>query len=356
MSKPLSIVLIVLALLVNGAAQPLEASARKKLDNDIRYLVGQYSKYGEVAVAVADGEGIVSQVRGAEPFPLASVFKLPLLLAILDSQKKGSYPRPGQLLTIENSDLCIGSGRLADQGAGSSVAVDKACRLMMSISDNTATDLLFRRLGNSKLDPWLSAKGYKSSQILLTNRQAWLLSLGKVPGWGTTSPETRIARWEKLDRSGKLALAEKIEQGAANLSLSQFQAVENASLGTQSAYQDNQLAARLDNVMSAEDLAGLLVQLDQGQLLSDEKRAYAFQILAGQKYHTRLPKKLSPQTQIYHKTGTLSGVINDAGLIIPAGRQDGVAVVFLSKYVTQSSKMDALAAQIAKLVETAYRT
>ena len=88
-----------------------------------------------------------------------------------------------------------------------------------------------------------------------------------------------------------------------------------------------------------------------------EHRRRALNILAGQKYHSRLPKKLAPSTQIYHKTGTLSGVRNDAGLLYPQGRQEGVAVVFLSQDLASgaSGKADALAAQIAKLVEQAYR-
>jgi beta-lactamase class A len=228
---------------------------------------------------------------------------------------------------------------------------------MMSVSDNTATDLLFRRYGTENLDPWLRKVGLESSEILLTNRQAWLLSLGKVPGWGKTSPEARIAAWEKLDRSGKLKLASAIEKAASSLSLGQFQAIENASTGTQTEYQDNQLAARLDNKMSAIDLAKLLVAVDEGKILDKSQRATAFQILAGQKYHSRLPQSLSSSTEVYHKTGTLSGVRNDAGILFPSQGEPGVAVVFLSQQVQPGSggRIDGLAGKIAKLVEATYR-
>jgi beta-lactamase class A len=352
-------VLLALAFLValESSAQPLSAGVRKKLDNDIRYLVSQHQSYGQFAVAVVDSEGVVSQVNGEKPYPLASVFKLPLLLAILDAQQAGKFPSLGSTLRVTQSDQCIGSGRLASQGLGASVTVQKAAELMMSISDNTATDLLFRTFGCQNLDPWLEKAGFRSSEILLTNRQAWLLSLGRVPGWPQgSSPESRVARWDKLDRAGKLELAGKIEQGAANLSLAQFQAIEDASTGTQTEQQDNMLATRLDNKMSALDLAKLLVRLDQGDLLSSSQRRVAFNILAGQKYHSRLPAKLSTGTEIYHKTGTLSGVRNDAGLLYVKNQEAGVAVVFLSQYIQPGagSKVDRLAGQVAKLVETAY--
>ena len=140
------------------------------------------------------------------------------------------------------------------------------------------------------------------------------------------------------------------------MSLSKFQAIENASTGTQSALQDNMLAARLDNKMSALDLAKMLVDLDEGRILSGSSRQTAFDILAGQQYHSRLPAKLSASTDVYHKTGTLSGVYNDAGLLFTKGSDSGVAVVFLSQNVRPGagSKMDSVAAQIAKLVESAY--
>lgn len=337
--------------------QTLSPAERKKLDNDIRYLVGQQSGFGDIAVAVVDSEGVVSQVNGDRPFPLASVFKLPLMVAVLKEQQDGSFPSSGSSLTVTTNDQCVGSGSLKNQGVGATVSVDKALRLMMSISDNTATDLLFRKLGTAKLDPWLWAAGYKSSEIILTNRQAWLLSLGKVPGWGKTSPEERVRLWQKLDRAGRLELARKIEAAAEDMTLSKFQAIEDASTGTQTEYQDNLLAARLDNKMSALDLAQLLADLDSGKVLSGSYRQAAFDILAGQKYHSRLPANLSSSTDVYHKTGTLSGVRNDAGIMYTQGADGGVAVVFLSQQIKPGAgaKMDRVAAQIAKLVESAYR-
>ena len=356
MNRNLTILIVSLALAVSAAARPLSGAARNKLDNDIRYLVSQHRYHGEISVAVVDASGPVSQVNGNKAFPLASVFKLPLLLAILDGQDKGTFPKSNTRLTVSLSDQCIGSGRLADRGVGATTTVEKASKLMMSISDNTATDLLFRKFGRKNLDPWLRKLNLNSSEIVLTNRQAWLLSLGKVPGWGATSPETRVSRWKKLDRSGHLALGRKIENAARNMSLSRFQAIEDASTGRQSEYQDNLLAARLDNKMSALDLANLLMALEKGKILTPLARKKAFQILSGQKYHTRLPKNLSPSSEFLHKTGTLSGVRNDAGILYAKNGNAGVAIVFLSQNVKPGSgrKVDGLAARIAKLVERAY--
>ena len=350
------LVLLALALLTQPLlARELTPKRAAKLNNDIRYLVSKNSQRGQFAVAVVDADGVVCAINAKKAFPLASVFKLPILVAVLKGQEDGTFPSAGTKLTVNRSDQCIGSGRLARQGLGAQVTVDKACRLMMSISDNTATDLLFRKLGTHKLDKVMSSLGFSSSAILLTNRQAWLLSLGQVPGWGKTRPEERVSRWRALNKEQKLALGKKIEQGASNMSLSRFQQIEDASLGTQTAAQDRLLAAELDNKMSALDLARLLVELDQGKLLSSSGSKRAFEILSGQKYHTRLPKKLSPGTGIYHKTGTLSGVRNDAGIMFVPGRENGIAVVFLSKDVKGEGAVDRLAAQIAKLVEQAYR-
>lgn len=336
-------------------AQPrLAQNSVDKLDNNLRYLVGQYAKYGDFAVAVVDSQGVRAAVNAKSAYPLASVFKLPLLLAILKAQEDGSFPSSSSTLTVGLSDQCIGSGALMNRGVGAKVSVDEASRLMMSISDNTATDLLFREYGESKLDPQLTRWGFSSSQILLTNRQAWLLSLGKVPGWGATGPAQRVKLWKALSREQKLKKAQEIEDSKSQMSLAQFQQIEDASLGSQSASEDRLLAAQLDNKMSAEDLAKMLVALDQGKLMSGTSRSRALNILAGQKYHSRLPAKLSSATKIYHKTGTLAGVRNDAGLLFFPGKSDGVAVVFLSQNVTSEARADSLAAQVAKMVEEAY--
>lgn len=338
-------------------AAPLSEQASQKLNNDIRYLVGQHKNHGRIAVAVVDRHKTHVAINSASAYPLASVFKLPLLVAILSAQEKDAFPSPSSQLTVSLSDQCIGSGQLSNSGVGARVSVDKACRLMMSVSDNTATDLLFRKFGEAKLDPVLHSWGFKSSEIILTNRQAWLLSLGKVPGWAKTTPWQRIKNWTSLSREQQLAKAAAIEEAASSMTLSRFQQIENESLGSQTEAQDRELAARLDNKMSALDLAKLLVSVDEGKILDSSSRKRFLSILAGQKYHTRLPRNLSAQSDIYHKTGTLSGVRNDAGLLYCSGQTEGVAIVFLTQGVSSSSdgKIDRLAGQVAKLVEQAYR-
>lgn len=332
------------------------AQTPEKLDNDLRYLVGRYAKHGDFAVAVVDGGGTKAAINAKSAYPLASVFKLPLLVAILAAQEDGSFPADSASLTITTSDQCIGSGNLAKRGVGATVSVGEAARLMMSISDNTATDILFRRYGEGKLDTVLRGWGLASSNIVLTNRQAWLLSLGQVPGWGKTTPQERVRNWTALHREQKLSKASEIEKAASQLTLTAFQRIEDASLGSQSAAQDRMLAARLDNAMSALDIATMLIKIDKGELLSASSRQRLWQIMAGQRYHSRLPAKLQASTVIYHKTGTLAGVINDAAIMYPNGvNRPGVAVVFLSQNVTSESAAEALSNQVAKIVETAYR-
>jgi beta-lactamase class A len=344
--------LLLAALLLGGSSA--RAQTPEKLDNNLRFLVGRYAKYGDFAVAVVDHQGVRAAINAKSPYPLASVFKLPLLVALLHGQEEGTFPSASTTLTITSSDQCIGSGRLAQRGVGAKVSVNEACQLMMSISDNTATDILFRKYGEEKLDTKLAGWGFKSANILLTNRQAWLLSLGQVPGWGKTTPEQRVQKWKALKREQKLAKAAEIESAATALTLSGFQRLEDASLGTQSGAQDRMLAGELDNKMSALDLATMLVKIDKGELLSPQSRLRLLEIMAGQQYHSRLPAKLSDNTEIYHKTGTLSGIINDAGLIYVNGGRQGVAVVFLSQNVTSESAADGLAAQVAQMVEQAY--
>ncbi len=293
-------------------------------------------------------------IDGERPRPLASVFKLPLLTAVVKELEKGRWQTQTNL-TVRNSVKCIGSGRLSQASAGTRVSLDKLMRLMMSISDNTATDMLFEELGRDGVDRWMAARGLKSSQIILTNREAWLLSLGKVPGWGKTTPEERVQRWRKLSLEGRKKLGDQIRKAYADLSLSEFQRIEDASASSNTRWQDAMLSAALDNQTSTDDLAGLLVQLWKNELFGRDWTEYTLEILGEQRYHTRIPARLPNSATVYHKTGTLAGMHNDAGLMVnPQGRAVAVVVSIHHIQPGKEKKADGVIAEIARLAYEAW--
>ena len=83
--------------------------------------------------------------RGDETFPTASLIKVPVLVTVFDlvEQKKLSLDDP---LTVLKIDKVPGSGQLQFLHDNATVTVRDAAWLMITLSDNTATNLLLDRI------------------------------------------------------------------------------------------------------------------------------------------------------------------------------------------------------------------
>ena len=78
--------------------------------------------------------------------PLASIFKLYVLLAVSESVKAGTVSWDDQL-TVTKEGKIVGAAGLDDVPDGTTVSVRTAAQQMISASDNMATDMLIQRLG-----------------------------------------------------------------------------------------------------------------------------------------------------------------------------------------------------------------
>lgn len=85
-------------------------------------------------------------VREDEAFLAASVIKFPLYLHILAEAERGNLSL-AEKLHISDSDKMPGCGALSLLTGEADVDIAALCRLMICISDNTATNVLIRRCG-----------------------------------------------------------------------------------------------------------------------------------------------------------------------------------------------------------------
>ncbi|MFI5256184.1 MAG: serine hydrolase [Gemmatimonadales bacterium] len=102
--------------------------------------------HGVVGYAVHDLDtGERMELRGDETFPTASLIKVAILVTVYDlvEQKKLALDDPITLLAI---DKVPGSGLLQFMHDRSIITVHDAAWLMITISDNTATNLLLDRI------------------------------------------------------------------------------------------------------------------------------------------------------------------------------------------------------------------
>lgn len=102
---------------------------------------------GELGVYVKDlASGISVSLRAEEPWYLASGVKVPVAIAVLREVEKGNYPLKHELMLAE-SDFVDGAGQINWQRPGSALRVDHLIEQMLTVSDNTASDMLIRFVG-----------------------------------------------------------------------------------------------------------------------------------------------------------------------------------------------------------------
>ncbi|MCC5602007.1 serine hydrolase [Nostoc favosum] len=85
-------------------------------------------------------------VNGSSTFPAASTIKVPILIAFFQDVDAGKI-RLDEMLTMQQNMVAGGSGTLQRQPAGTQYAALEVATKMITVSDNTATNMLIARLG-----------------------------------------------------------------------------------------------------------------------------------------------------------------------------------------------------------------
>ena len=125
-----------------------------KLTQQLQAKLSQTTSSGKARKSALDASYIFIEIDSGEYselgsdriLPAASTIKLPILIALfqdIDAQKI----KLTEQLTISDSSIAGGSGDLRNQKPGSQVSVLVTATKMMTISDNTATNMLIDRLG-----------------------------------------------------------------------------------------------------------------------------------------------------------------------------------------------------------------
>lgn len=201
-------------------------------------------------------------IAGSESISAASTIKLPILIACFQAVDAGILQLDEQL--VMRQDLVAPeAGSMQYKPVGTKFSALETAELMISISDNTATNMLIDRLGgNTKLNLRFRAWGLKHTVIRNP--------LPDLEGTNTISPQ---------------------------------------------------------------DLALLMLRLNQGELLSSKSRKQALAILQTTVTNTLLPQGLEKGATIAHKTGDIGSIIGDAGLIeMPNGQQYAATVMVKRPY------------------------
>ena len=181
----------------------LQPPAIKKWPDIDTELKKSGARYSYRVSKVNDGK--CSEVAGSNTdlsLPLASIFKLYVLLAVADAIKAGklSWEDP---LTITEEAKAVGSAGLEELPPGATVSVRTAAQEMISASDNMATDLLIARLGPGAMERALVAAGHHDPASMTPfPTMHELFSVG----WG--EPDLR-EQWKQATPQGRAQLLQQ---------------------------------------------------------------------------------------------------------------------------------------------------
>jgi beta-lactamase class A len=100
--------------------------------------------------------------------------------------------------------------------------------------------------------------------------------------------------------------------------------------------------AGLNNEVSANGLLKLLRLVAEGGAYGEEASAQMREILLGQRYKSGIPAGLPPAARVAHKTGNISTVHHDAGIVYLEGRPPYVLVI-LTQFPSEAGGTTAVA-------------
>lgn len=242
-------------------------------------------------------------IHADELFPMASVLKIPVLAEAARQMDAGKFTLDDRWeLTVAEKNL--GSGVLTFFDDGLMPTVRDLLTLMIIISDNTATDMLINRLGKENIVAAMRVLGLENIHLPLTIREIF---------------ETILPSADPTQDPYEMAEAHKDYAPPADAAGYSKTPANNAS--------------------TPRDMTKLVEAIYLGKAASAEGTAEMLRILLKQTLNDRLPRFLPPGTRVAHKTGTLSGFRNDAGVIYIDDGQH-VAITIFSQWDAQAVKDD----------------
>ncbi len=229
------------------------------------------------------GEGRVLTWNHLDTFPTASTLKVPLLYELFRQAEAGTVDL-AERVTLRHGDRTPGSGVLQHLDDGLAPTLRDLAELMIIVSDNWATDILFDRLGKDRIAVTLRDLGLTATHLPLTIRDLFAALTSVDP----TDP---ALTYDALRQHLK-----DYEPGPDNVGLA--------------------LDGRND-VSTPADMVRILTLIERGHGISPEGRERMIEMLRHQNFTSIIPHRLpeGQQIEVAHKTGSLRGIKNDVGLV-----------------------------------------
>ena len=136
-----------------------------RMENSIQVIVKETDAV--VGVAVLDLTDQRAFYLNADAvYPTASTIKIAVLAELYRQHERGSGAKLGDLYTVNAKDGVGTEGILQSMSAGvSRITNNDLALLMVSLSDNSATNVLIDRVGMDNVNAWLSQLGLERTRL-----------------------------------------------------------------------------------------------------------------------------------------------------------------------------------------------
>lgn len=283
---------------------------------------------GEVGITVLDPTtGESASVNGGRAFPMASTVKVAIAATYLAEVEAG-HRTLADMIPVDDRLRMRSDGIVAfAPHAGVTLSAANLIELMLTRSDNTATDVLLANLGGpATVENWLLRNHVDGLRVDRSIAELLLDLRGARLAAGMTAAET-LRRWDPVAPG---SIGELDEPG---------------NRPTQNVAQD------LRDTASPAAFANFLHRLYKAELLTPASRDFLFSVMrrciTGA---NRIKGMLPPATPVEHKTGTLNGVTDDVGFVtLPDGHR-----LIVSAFAQGGSDRPTLIARAARAAYDAF--
>jgi beta-lactamase class A len=254
---------------------------------------------GDLGVSIRHlGNGEAARVKGRAMFPLASVFKVPVIVEYFRQVDEGKLD-PDEAHFLTDADKVPGSGILKELTQGMPVTYRDLLHLMMIVSDNTATDLVAAKVGFDKVNAAMRTLGLKKTKV------------------------TRYCREILFDLVG----INDLEIKEMTLDVFQEAAESGEYTGSWS------LGVEDNDVSTPDEMTKLLGFIVDGKAASRESCDQILTIMGKcQTGSYRIPKYLpGKEVTLQRKTGSLPGIRNDVGVVTVKATGEKYAITCFTK-------------------------
>ncbi len=302
-----------------------EATLRANAEAEIARIAG----YAQGAVGVAalhleSGRGLAH--NDAEAFPMASTVKVPIAVTILDMVDRGVLALD-TLVSVEPAEMNP-SGPIGEEyrHPGVSLSVYNLLEPMITRSDNTATDVMFRAAGGpAAVQNHMRALGILDIRIDRNVRNLLLVL------YGVDDPGPNVALIERL-------------RGA---SAEEWAAMRTRAHSPNPAYFDDPR-----DQATPRSMLEVLRRIAQADGVSVAAREVLLGIMGRTSTGVRrIAGRLPQGVTVADKTGSAAGTTNDVGIVtLPDGRGRVALVVYVKASALEPAEREDLIADISRTV------